>query len=82
VSDNWVLRGIFGPERREMVKCWSKLHKEELHNLYSSPSLIRIKSKRMRWVGYLARMEENKNACMILGEKPDGKRPLRIPRYS
>jgi hypothetical protein len=46
-----VLRRIFGPNRGEMVEGWRKLHNEELHNLYSLPSIIRmIKPRRMRWV--------------------------------
>jgi hypothetical protein len=58
-----------------------KLHNEELHNLYSSPSIIRvIKSRRMRWAGHAARMEERRNAYRILLGKPEGKRPLGRPR--
>jgi hypothetical protein len=60
---------------------WRKLHNEELHNLYSSPSIIRIiKSRRMRWVGHVARMGEKKNAYWILVGKLEGKRPLRRRR--
>jgi hypothetical protein len=60
---------------------WKKLHNEELHNLYSSPSIIRmIKSRRMRWAGHAARMEENRNAYRILVGKAEAKRPLGIPR--
>jgi hypothetical protein len=56
---------------------WRKLHNEELHNLYSSPSIIRmIKSRRMRWVGHVARMGEKRNAYRILVGMPEGKRPL------
>jgi hypothetical protein len=52
-----VLRRIFGQKRDEVTGDWKKLPKEELHNLYSSPSIIRmIKSKRMRWAGHVARM--------------------------
>jgi hypothetical protein len=52
-----VLRRIFGPRRDEVTGGWSKLRNEELHNLYSSPSIIRIiKSRRMRWAGHVARM--------------------------
>jgi hypothetical protein len=55
VSENRVLRRIFGPKRDDVTGGWRKLHNEELHNLYSSPSIIRmIKSKRMRWAGYVA----------------------------
>jgi hypothetical protein len=54
-----------------------KWHNEELHNLYSSPSKIRmIKSRRIRWVGHVARMGEKRNAYGILVGKPEGKRPL------
>jgi hypothetical protein len=52
-----VLRGIFGPKRNEVTGELRKLHNEELHDLYSSPSIIRIfKSRRMRWAGHVARM--------------------------
>jgi hypothetical protein len=51
------LRRIFGPNRDEVTGGWRKLHNEELHNLYSSPSIIRmIKSRRMRWAEHVARM--------------------------
>jgi len=49
VSENRVLRGIFGPKRAEVTREWRKLHNEELNNLYSSPNIVRvIKSRRMR----------------------------------
>jgi hypothetical protein len=52
-----------------------------LHDLYSSPSIIRmIKSRRMRWAGYVARMGKRRNACRILVRKPEGKRPLGRPK--
>jgi hypothetical protein len=55
--ENRVLRIIFGPKRAEVTGGWRKLHNEELHNLYSSPSEIRMsKSRRMRWAGYVTRM--------------------------
>jgi hypothetical protein len=58
-----------------------KLGKEELHNLYSSPTIIRmIKSRRMRWAGHVERMGEKRNAYRILVENPEGKRPLGRPR--
>jgi hypothetical protein len=72
-----VLRGIFGPKRDEVTGGWRKLHNEDLHNLYCSPSIIRIiKSRRMRWPGHVARMGDKRNACRILVGKPEGKRPL------
>jgi hypothetical protein len=60
---------------------WRKLHNEELRDLYSSPSIIRIiKSKRMRWVGYVAKMGKKINTYKLLVGKPKGKRPLGRPR--
>jgi hypothetical protein len=60
---------------------WRKLHNEELRDLYSSPSIIRIiKSRRMRCVGHVARIGEKRNAYRLLVGKPEGKRPLGIPR--
>jgi hypothetical protein len=56
---------------------WRKLHNEELHRLYSAPSIIRmIKSRRMRWAGHVAQMGEKRNAYRILVGMPGGKRPL------
>jgi hypothetical protein len=56
VFENRVLRRIFGPKRKE-DGSWRKLHNDELHDLYSSPNIVRvIKSRRMRWAGHVARM--------------------------
>jgi hypothetical protein len=72
-----VLRRIFGPKRDEVTGEWKKVHNEELRELYSSPSIIRIiKSRSMRWAGHVARMEEKRNAYRLLVGKPEGKRPL------
>jgi hypothetical protein len=80
VFENRVLRRIFGPKRDEVTGGWRKLHNEKLHNLYSSPSIFRmIKSRRMRWAGDVARMEEKRNAYRIFLGKPEGKRPLGRP---
>jgi hypothetical protein len=71
VFDIRVLRRIFGPKRGEVTGGWRKLHNEELRNLYSSPSIVRmIKSRRMRWVGHVKRMGEKRNAYRILVGKP------------
>jgi hypothetical protein len=57
VFENRVLRRIFGRKRDEVVGECRKMHNEEVHNLYSSPNIIRImKSMRMRWAGHVARM--------------------------
>jgi hypothetical protein len=57
---------IFRPKMEEIIESWRKLHNEELHNMYSSPSMIRIiKSKMMKWSGHVARMGKI-NACRIL----------------
>jgi hypothetical protein len=61
---------------------WRKLHKEELHILYSSPNIIKqIKSRRMRSSGHVACMGEEKNVYNVMVEKPKGKRPLGRPRH-
>jgi hypothetical protein len=58
-----ALRKIYGPKRDEVIGVWRKLHNEELHNLYCSPSIIRIiKSRRMRWARHVVQMGEKRNA--------------------
>jgi hypothetical protein len=58
VFGNRALRRIFGPKRDEVTGEWRKLHNEELHDLHSTPSIIRIyKKRRMRWVGHISGME-------------------------
>jgi hypothetical protein len=75
VLQNRVLRTIFGPKREEVMGDWRKLHNEELHNLYSWPSMIRmIKSRTMRSAGHVARIGEKRNEYRILVGKPEGKR--------
>jgi hypothetical protein len=67
VFENRVLMRIFGRKRDEVTGGWSKLHNEELHVLYSSPSIVRvIKTRRLRWAGHVARMEELRGAYNIL----------------
>jgi hypothetical protein len=71
---------IFGPKWDEVTGGGRKLHNQELHNLYSSPRVVRvIKSRRMRWAGQVARMEK-RYAYRILVRKPKGKRPVRRQR--
>jgi hypothetical protein len=74
-------RRIFGPKRDEVTGEWRKLHNEELHDLYSSPSIIGIiKSRRIRWAGNVARMGEKRSAYRLLVGKPEGKGPLGRPK--
>jgi hypothetical protein len=78
VFENRVLRRIFGPKRDEVTGEWRKLHNEELHDLYSSLSIIRIiKLRRMRWAGHVARMGEKRKSYRILMGKPRRKKTAR-----
>jgi len=78
VSENRVLRRIFGPKNDEVTGEWRKLHNEELYDLHSSPNIFRmIKSRRMRSVVQVARMGERKGVYKVLAGKPEGKRPHR-----
>jgi hypothetical protein len=75
-----VLR-IFGSKGNEVAGGWRKLHGEELHNLQSSPSLIKmIMSRRVRWTGHVTRLGVKRNACRILVRESEGKRSLGIAR--
>jgi hypothetical protein len=79
VFENNVLRKIFGP-RREVDGSRRKLHNDELHSLYSSPNIVRvIKSRRMRWAGYVAHMGEGRGVYRVFVGRPEGKRPLGRP---
>jgi hypothetical protein len=81
VFENRVLRRISGSKRDEVTGECRKLHNGELHNLYSSSDIIRkIKSRRIRWAGHVARMGEGRNVYRVLVGKAKGKRPLVRPR--
>jgi hypothetical protein len=72
------MRRIFGLKRDEVTGEWRKLHNEELRDLYSSPSIIRIiRSRRMRWSGHVARMGKERNAYRFIGGKARGKKATR-----
>jgi hypothetical protein len=59
---------------------WRKLHNDELRSLYSSSNIVRvIKSRRLRWVGHVARMGEGRGVYRVLVGRPEGKRPLGSP---
>jgi hypothetical protein len=76
VFENRVLRKIFGP-KREADRSWRILHNDELHNMYSSPNIVRvIKSRRMRWAEHVERMGEGTGIYRVLVGKPKRKRPL------
>jgi hypothetical protein len=78
--ENRILRRIFGPKRDENGE-WRRLNNEEFHSLYSSPNIARvIKSRRLRFTGHVARMEEGRSVFKSLTGTPAGKRPLGRPR--
>jgi hypothetical protein len=77
VFENKVLRRIFGPKRDEVTGEWRRLHNKELYALYFSPNIIwKIKLKRLRWAGHVARMGERRGAYRVLVGKLEGRRPL------
>jgi hypothetical protein len=81
VLENRVLRGICGTKRDEVTGEWRKLHNEELNDLYSSPNIVRvIKSRRIIWAGYVARMVEGSGLYRVLVGKTESKTPLGRPR--
>ena len=81
MSENMMLRRIFGSRRDEVMGEWRRLHNEELNDLYSSPNIVQvIKSRRMRWAGHVAHMGEERGAYRVLVGKLEGRRPLGRPR--
>jgi hypothetical protein len=82
VFENRMLRRICGPKRDGVTGGWRKLHNEELHNVYSSPSIIRImKLRSMRWTGHVERMVEKRTSYRLLVGKPEEKTLLGTLRY-
>ena len=81
VFENKVLRKIFGAKRDGITGELRKLRNADIHSLYSSPNIIKnLKSRRLRWVEHVARMEQSRNAYRVLVGKPEGKRSLGRPR--
>jgi hypothetical protein len=77
VSENRVLRRMFGTKKDEVTREWRKLHNEELNDMYTSPNIVWvIKSRRMRWAGHVARMVEGRSVYRVWVGKPEGKRPV------
>jgi hypothetical protein len=82
LSENRVLRRIFGPKTDEVTGEWRKLHNDELNDLFSSPDIFRvIKSTRMRWAGYVELMMESRGIYRVLVGKPEGKGTLGRPSH-
>ena len=81
VSENGLLRRIFGPKRDKVTREWRKLHNGELNGVYFSPIVVWvIKLRRMRWAGHVACMGGKRGIHRVLVGKPEGKRPLGRPR--
>jgi hypothetical protein len=81
VFENRVLRRIFWPKRDEVTGVWRKLHNKELHDLYSSPTILHaIKSRRMRWAEHVAQVGEGRGVYRVLVGNLEEKRPLGRPR--
>jgi hypothetical protein len=77
VFENRVLRRIFEPKKDKLTGEWRKLHNEQLNDLYSPPTIVRvITSRRMRWAGHVARMGEGRGVYRVIVGIPEGKRPL------
>jgi hypothetical protein len=82
VSENRVLRRIFGPKTDKVTLRWKRLHNEELYALYRSTNIIQvIQSRRLRWAEHTARTGERKGAYSVLVGKPEGRRPLGTSRH-
>jgi len=79
VFENRVLRRIFEPERDKVTGEWRKLHNEELNDLYSSPSIVKL--RRMRWAVCAASLGKRKGVYRVLAGKYEGKRPVGRPKH-
>ena len=82
VSENKMLRRIYGPKRDEVRGELRKLHYVELNDLYTSATTVQVIKSRMRWAGHVAHMGEGRGMYRVLVGKPEGKRPLGTARHS
>jgi hypothetical protein len=81
VFEKRVLKKIFGQSTNDLTGGWRKLHNNELHYLYSLPSIIiMINSRRMKWTRHVVRMVEKRNASRLWVRKPEGRSPLGLIR--
>jgi hypothetical protein len=76
VFENRLLRRIFGPRRDEVTGEWRKHRNEELRDMYSSPIIGMMKSRRMRWTGHVELISEKRNRFKLLLGQSERKRPL------
>jgi hypothetical protein len=81
VFENRELSKIFGPKMDEITGEWRRLHNEVLNDLYSSPNIWVIKSRRMRWAGHEACIGDRRGAYRVSVGRPQGRRPLGTPRH-
>jgi len=81
MSENRVLRRIFGPERDEVTVEWRKLHNEELNDLYSSHNIVWVTKLRTIWMGHVASTGQRSGVYRVLVGKPERKRPQGRPRH-
>ena len=80
--ENRVLKRIFGTKKNKGAGKWRKLHNETLNDLYSSPNIVRvIKSRKMRWAGHVALIEESRGVYRGLVGKTEGKKPFGRPKH-
>jgi hypothetical protein len=83
VCETAVLRKIFGPKRNKVTGDWRRVHNEELHDLYTSSTVIQaVKLRGMRWVGHVSCMGKKRDAYSVLEEQPEEKTPLGRPRHT
>ena len=76
-----MLGKIFGPKRYEAIREWRRLRNEQLYDLYSSPTIRVIKSRRIGWAGHVAHVGDKRVKYRVLMGRPQERRPLGTPRW-